>query len=78
MTDLEMGRGTLTKSTTEGSWETWNRHGRGSQTEKGSSITRLGHTPTQCRTDTGTRPRPRDTALRASRLDMNQKGESGF
>lgn len=79
VTGLEMGKGTVTKSTTGGLWETWNRLGHGSQTtEKGSNLTPSGHTPTHCRTDTGMRRRRRDTALHASRLDMNQRGQSGF
>lgn len=78
MTGLEMGKGTITKSTTGGLWETRNRHARGSQTEKGSSLTPSGHMPTRCRMDTGMRPRPRDTAPHASKLDMNQKGQSCF
>lgn len=78
MTGLVMEKGTITRSTTGGLWETWNQRGHGSQTEKGSNLTPSGHTPTQCRTDTGMRPRHRDTALHASRLDMNQRGQSCF
>lgn len=78
MTGLEMEKGTITKSTTGGLWETRNRHGHGSPTEKGSNLTPLGRMPTRCHTDTGMRPRPRDTVLHASRLDMNQKGQSCF
>ncbi|CAG11385.1 unnamed protein product [Tetraodon nigroviridis] len=78
MTGLEMGKGTITKSTIGGLWETWNQHGHGSQTEKGSNLTLSGRTPTQCRTDTDTRRQHRGTALHASRLDMNRRGQSCF
>lgn len=78
MTGLEMGKGTITKSTTGGLWETWNRRGHGCQPGKGSNLTPSGHTPTQCHTDTGMRLQRRDTALPASRLGMNQRGQSCF
>lgn len=75
MTGLEMRKGTITKLTTGGLWETWNQLVHGPQTEMGSNLTPLEPMPTQCHMDMDTRPPPSDIVLHVSKLDMNQRGQ---